>query len=169
VVIIADDQIPVTASVNPTITFTVANTTLDLGILDSGAIRTSSYNNITIGTNGSGGYAITVRDDGNGSNPGLNNVAASKLIASADATPLTTNTEGYGGQCNKVSGSGTCSFTGTGENVDGFLLTGQTFASHGSKPSGTDTFQIRVKATVSTATEAGAYTDTLTLVGTANF
>lgn len=169
IVIIDDEQIPVTASVNPTISFTVANTALSLGLLDSGSISTSSYNNITIGTNGSGGYTVTIRDSGNGSNPGLYNTGASKLIASADALPLTAGSEGYGGQCNKFSGSGTCTFTGTGDNVDGFLLTDQTFASYGSKPTGTDTFQIRVKAAISTSTDAGSYVDTLTLIGTANF
>lgn len=168
-VIITNDQIPVTASVNPTLSFTVANTTLALGTLSSSSISTSGYNNITVGTNGTSGYTITVKDAGNSTNPGLYNSNASKLIASADASPLTTDSEGYGGQCNKVSGSGSCNFTGTSDNVDGFTLAGETFASYGSKPSGTDTFQIRVKASISTSTDAGAYTDTLTLIATGNF
>jgi hypothetical protein len=167
--IIADDQIPVTASVDPTITFTVANTTLDLGTITSSAIATSSYNNITVGTNAPSGYAITVKDAGNGTNPGLYNTNASKLIASADATPLSTGAEGYGGQCNKVSGSGSCTFTGTSDNVNGFTLAGGAFASYASKPSGTDTFQIRVKGAVSSSTESGAYADTLTLIATATY
>ena len=167
--IVADDQIPVSATVDPTITFTIVNTTLALGTLSSSSISTSSYNNLTIGTNGFGGYTISVRDIGSSSNPGLYNSPAAKLIASADATPLTVGNEGYGGQCNKVSGDGSCSFTGTGDNVDGFLLTDQALASYGSKPSGTDTFQIRVKATISTSTDAGSYADTLTLIATGNF
>ncbi|NTU70067.1 hypothetical protein HGB13_04630, partial [bacterium] len=168
-VVVAEDQIPVTATVDPSITFTVATTTLALGTLSSSSISTSGYNNITIGTNGSGGYTISVRDDGNLTNPGLYNAGASKLISSADATPLGTNVEGYGGQCNKLSGDGTCTFTGTGENIDGFLLAYQTFASLGSKPAGTDTFQIRVKASINSSTDAGSYTDTLTVVAAANF
>lgn len=168
-VIITNDQIPVTATVNPTLSFTVANTTLALGVLASNSIATTGYNNITIGTNGTGGYTISVKDIGNNSSPGLYNSTASKLIASADASPLTTDSEGYGGQCNKVGGSGSCTFTGTSDNVNGFTLTGGTFASYGSKPSGTDTFQIRVKATIATSTEPGSYADTLTLIATGNF
>lgn len=168
--IVDDDQIPVTATVNPTITFTVTNTALALGVLDSGAgISASGYNNLTIGTNGTGGYTITVKDAGNGSNPGLNNSAASHLIASSTAT-LSAGAEGYGGNCNKVSGDGTCTFVdGATENVTGFTLAGGTFASYGSKPSSTDTFQIRVKAEISSSTDAGAYADTLTLIATGNF
>ncbi len=137
--------------------------------MSSSSISTSAYNNITIGTNGSGGYTISVRDQGSGTNPGLYNSGAAKLIPSATATPLVTNTEGYGGQCNKVSGSGACVFTGTGENINGFTLGYQTFASYGLKPSGTDTFQIRVKASINTSTDAGAYSDTLTIIAAANF
>lgn len=168
IAIITDDQIPVTAAVNPTISLTVANTILALGVLDSGSISTSSYNNIAIGTNGSGGYSVTVRGQGNGSSPGLYNSGASKLIPSSTTT-ISAGTEGYGGQCNKVSGDGACNIATSGESVTGLALSPVTFASYGSKPAGTDTFQIRVKAAVSTSTDAGAYADTLTIIGTANF
>ncbi len=169
VVIVSDDQIPVTAGVDPTISFTVTNTTLDLGTLSSSSVSTTSYNNITVGTNSNGGYTITIKDAGNGSNPGLYNSAGSKLIASGTAT-LAAGTEGYGGNCNKVSGDGSCTFAdGATNNVTGLTLAGNTFASFGSKPSGTDTFQVRVKAAISTATNAGNYNDTLTLIATGNF
>jgi hypothetical protein len=168
VAIITDDQIPVTAAVNPTISLTVANTILALGILDSGSISTTGYNNITVGTNGSGGYSVTVKGQGNNTNPGLYNSGANKLIPSSTAT-LAAGTEGYGGQCNKISGDGVCNIATAGENVTGLAISPVTFASYGSKPVGTDTFQIRVKAAVSTATDAGSYADTLTIIGTANF
>lgn len=172
VAIIDDDQIPVTASVNPSITFTVATTTLALSVLDPGSVSTSGANNISIGTNGSGGYTITVRGYGNGTNDGLYNTGASKLIPSTAAV-LSAGTEGYGGQC-QVSGtpSGACNaaFNYWATNQVGELGTSAaTFASYGSKPAATDTFQIRVKATISTTTDAGLYADTLTLIGTANF
>lgn len=167
--IISDDQIPVTATVNPTITFTVVNTALALGTLSSSSISTTGENNITIGTNGTGGYTIRIKGEGNGTNDGLYNAPASKLIASGTVT-LSTGIEGYGGNCNKTSGDGTCSFAdGATENVTDITRTDSTFASYGSKPSGTDTFRVRVKAAISTSTDAGSYGDTLTFVGTANF
>lgn len=168
-----DDQIPVSASVNPTITFTVVNTAFSLGDLSSSAIITSALNDLSVGTNASGGYTIKVQDAGGTgtANPGLYNSSASTLIASNTGT-LTTNSEGYGGQCEVHAGSGTCSFalTSAGESVTKFNdNTWDTFASYGSKPAATDTFHIRVKASISTATTAGSYADTLTLVATGNF
>jgi hypothetical protein len=169
VVTIADDQIPVTAGVDPSFTFTVANTTLDLSTISTSAVSTTSFNNITIGTNAHNGYTVTVKNVGSGSNPGLYNSNDATLIASSTTT-LAGGTEGYGGNCNKVSGSGACTFAdGATQNVTGFTLAGSTFASYATKPAGTDTFQIRVKAAISSATEPGTYVDTLTLIGTANF
>ncbi len=168
-VILSDDQIPVTASVDPTITMTVDNTTLALGTLSSSAIATTSENNIVVGTNGAHGYTIAVKDAGNGASPGLYSSGASKLVASATAT-LAAGTEGYGANCNKTSGSGSCSFAdGSTNNVTGLTLAGGTFASYASTPSGNDTFRIRVKAAIASNTPAGSYADTLTVIGTANF
>jgi hypothetical protein len=168
-----DDQIPVSANVNPTITFTVVNTAFALGDLSSSSISTSALNDLSVGTNASGGYTIKVQDVGGtgAANPGLYNSTAATLIASANAT-LSAGTEGYGGQCEIHAGSGTCGFslTSAGETVTGFNDNSwPTFASYGLKPAATDTFHIRVKTAISTSTTAGAYADTLTLVATGNF
>jgi hypothetical protein len=167
--IVTDDQIPVTAVVAPSLTFTVANTLLDLGTISTSAVSTTGYNNITLGTNAHNGYTISIKDIGDGTSPGLNSSAAAHRIASATGT-LVGGAEGYGANCNKVSGSGACVFAdGTTQNVTGLTLAGTTFASYASKPTATDTFQVRVKAAIAATTEAGAYVDTLTLIGTANF
>jgi hypothetical protein len=168
-----DDQIPVNATVNPTITFTVVNTAFALGDLSSSSIVTSGLNDLSVGTNATGGYSIKVQDAGGtgAANPGLYDSVSSSLVASGDET-LSTNNEGYGGQCEVHSASGTCSFslTSAGETVTGFTDNSWlTFASYGSKPSATDVFHIRVKASITTATTAGYYQDTLTLVATGNF
>lgn len=169
VAIISDDQIPVSASVDSTLTLTVANTTLALGAMNDSAVATTSENNIVVGTNGYHGYAITVKDAGNGSSPGLYSSGVSKLIASSTAT-LAAGTEGYGANCNKTSGDGTCLFAnGATDNVTGLALAGGTFASHSSKPSGNATFRIRVKAAIASSTDSGTYSDTLTVIGTANY
>ena len=171
IAIIAEDQIPVTASVDPSITLTVAVTTLALGTLSTSSVSTSGANDITVGTNGTNGYTITVRDEGSGAADGLYNTPATYLVASADAV-LAIGTEGYGAQCQKTAGDGACDATfnywGT-DQVGGLQRTLDTFASYGSKPSGSDTFQIRVKAAISTATEAGDYNDTATVIATGNF
>lgn len=178
VAIIADDQIPVTAGVDPIISFTVANTALALGNISTSAPTypagsyPAGYDQITIGTNAHSGYTITVKDIGDGSSPGLFSTTiggAPGLIASSGVDLSSTN--GYGGQCHKDSGSGSCVFAlDSGNTVTAFTLGGVTFASHDSKPSGTDTFHIRVGARISTSQEAATdYNDTLTVIGTTNF
>lgn len=172
VVIVDNDQIPVTATVNPIISMTIDNTTLALGTISTSSPTYPATNNIiTIGTNAHNGYTITVKDIGNSSNPGLYSSTAAALIASAGGTTDLSSTNGYGGQCHKDSGSGSCNFSlDSGNSVTGVTLAGVTFASYGSKPSGTDQFKIRVGSRISTSQEAATdYQDTLTIIGTANF
>lgn len=169
-----DDQIPVTANVNPSITFTVVNTAFALGDLSPSSISTSSLNAVSVGTNATGGYTIKVQDIGGvgTANPGLYNSGGSGTLIASSSTTLSAGTEGYGGQCAVTSGSGACGFqlTSAGEAVTGFADNSwSTFASYGSKPSGTDGYQIRVKAAINASTTAGSYVDTLTLVATGNF
>jgi hypothetical protein len=172
--IITDDQIPVTAAVDPSLTLTVANTTLALSTLTSGAVATAGPNLLTIASNSARGYSITIRDAGDGTNPGLWNSAASKRIASATAA-VTAGVENYGGVCD-VSGSptGTCTYpTNASNTVSAFgVAAPTTFASlaAGSKPtSGGDQYSLRVRAAIATTTDPGNYVDTLTVVGTMNF
>lgn len=165
-----DDQIPVSGTVNPSITFTVVNTTLALGDISTSAATWSGTNNVSVGTNAGGGYTITVQDQGSGSSDGLYDSVILQLIDSVSVDISSTN--GYGGQCHKSSGDGACHANypdTTGNTVGAFTRAPLTFASYGSKPSGTDTFQIRVGARVSASQAAGAYSDTLTLLATGNF
>ena len=175
--IITEDQIAVTASIDPTLTFTVATTTLALGTLTSGSVSTAGPNTITIASNSSRGYSITIRDAGSGSAAGLYNSVSAKLIPSATAA-VSAGTENYGGTCD-VSGSptGTCSFptnaSGNVNKLGGVTYgTSATFASlaAGSKPtSGGDSYSLRVRAAIATTTDSGSYADTLTVIGTMNF
>lgn len=172
--IITEDQIPVTASIDPTFTFTVSTSTLALGVLTSGSVATAGPNTITIASNSSRGYTVTIRDVGDTSLPGLYNAVSAKRIPSATAA-VSAGTENYGGTCD-VSGSpvGTCSYpTNASNTVNAFgVATPTTFASlaPGSKPaSGGDSYSLRVRAAVATTTDAGTYNDTLTVIGTMNF
>jgi len=172
--IITEDQILVSAAVDPTLTLTVATTAFGLGTLTSGSVATAGPNTVTIASNSSRGYTITIRDVGNATLPGLYNSGAGYRIPSATAA-ISAGTENYGGTCD-VSGTpnGTCSYpTNASNNVNAFgVTTPTTFASlgAGSKPaSGGDSYSLRVRAAVATTTDAGSYNDTLTVVGTMNF
>ena len=168
--IITADQIPVNAVVDPSITFTVNTTALIFaGSLNTAAVNTSTgTSNMTVATNGTNGYSVAINDIGNGTTAGLWSFNANYLIPTNTGT-LAGGTEGYGGACNKVSGSGSCTFATAVNAVSAFTLTPSTFASFSSKPSGTDTYSVIVRAAISPSTTAGNYNDTLTLVGTGNF
>lgn len=174
VAIITEDQIPVTAAIDPTFTFTVSATTLALGSLTSGSVATAGPNAVTVASNSSRGYSISVRDVGDTSLPGLYNAISAKRIPSATAA-VTAGTENYGGTCD-VSGSpsGTCSYPTNASNTVGAfgVATPTTFASlgAGTKPAiGGDSYSLRVRAAVATTTDAGIYADTLTVIGTMNY
>lgn len=64
VAIMTDDQVTVSATVDPTITSTLSASTCALGTLSSSQIDTCTYTN-TVDTNATGGFTSTILDDGN--------------------------------------------------------------------------------------------------------
>ena len=170
VYVITADQIPVNAVVDPSVTFTVNTTALTFGgSLNTAAVNTSTgTSNMTIGTNGTNGYSVQINDLGNGTTAGLWSSNANYLLPTVTGT-LVGGTEGYGGACNKVSGSGACVFATAANAVTAFNLTPAGFASFATKPAAIDTYSVIVRASISPSTTAGNFNDTLTLVGTGNF
>ena len=169
--ILAEDQIAVTATVLPSITFTLVTTTLSLGTLTDAIISDSATDAMTIRTNATNGYTIYIRDEGSGAAPGLYKSAVPPhLIPSATAL-LVIGAEGYGAQCAKTGGSGACQapYNVSSPNVGGLLRTNTTFASYGFKPAGVESYTVSVSAAISSATEAGSYADTLTVIAVGNF
>jgi len=64
VAIMTEDQVTVSATVDPSITSTLSASTCALGTLDSSSVQTCQYTN-TVNTNAGSGYAATILDDGN--------------------------------------------------------------------------------------------------------
>ena len=103
VYIVDNDQVGVTAAVDPTLSFSISDLAIGFGHFGSTAIRYATSDEagdtsepavanptkFTVSTNGDNGLTITVRDEGNGSNAGLWAAApVSELIpaaASSDA------------------------------------------------------------------------------------
>lgn len=177
VVIIANDQVSVTATVDPSITFTISANSTAFGSLAVGLVTTSAPNiTLTIGTNAANGYTITVKDEGDGVNPGLYNAAALHLIGSADAifsntSALVGGTEGYGLQAASAGATIGARFNGAGNTVGGLEVTGAppTLASHNTSMGADHTITVTHKAAIGSWTQAGAYTDTITYIATGNF
>jgi hypothetical protein len=183
VVIVANDQVVLTATVDPSITFSVSDSSSTFTTsLSAGIVRTAAtVITLTVGTNGNGGYSISVRDIGNTTNPGLYNSLASAIIGSANGSYAATadlgdigTTFGYGMQAACTAGCTTNTHVNSdyrqGTDVVGaFTIADKNVATYTSSTSTSHTITNTYKAKASASTKAGTYTDTLTYVATATF
>jgi hypothetical protein len=168
--IISDDQVAVTADVDETISFSISSPTAALGTMTTGTIASASAITLTMSTNASAGYVVTVQDEGDASNPGLyKSTVTTKLIASSQAT-LANGTEGYGIQAAAGTGAPTidAAYLYTGNDVGALSRTAATMVSKSGAVDG-NTATMTVKAAISATTPAGDYADTLTLICTGTF
>ncbi len=169
VVIVSDDQVAMSANVDPSITFSLSANSSTFGTLSTGSVTTASPNiTLTIGTNANSGYTITVQDQGSGSAAGLYNSAASYNIASATAL-LSAGTEGYGIQGSSASATISSPYNVSGNNVGALSMAATNLATYGSSTSSNHTITVTHLAAISASSKAGSYADTLTYIATGNF
>ncbi|MEX0594652.1 MAG: hypothetical protein WD157_00950 [Patescibacteria group bacterium] len=170
--IVTDDSIDVTATVATSISCTVNDTATDFGTFTVATIDTADDTiTWTVSTNASNGYSLTVRDVGDGADPGLYSSGASYVIESADAD-LSGVSIGYGLQGTKTDGDAgsaatsiTAPYTATSNSVGGLLLAATSLAT-ATGPVANATVTSTLKAKVSGLVPAGAYIDTLTYICT---
>lgn len=193
-----DDQVSITATVDPSITFDLDTSIVDgesttpysvsLGTLSSGTLTTSNQTTINsifidLDTNAAHGASVTVK----GANVGLTSVAASKTITlPAVETTIAAGDERVGLCVESVSetsggplvkgtqydsGGGACSLTNTGTQVVGQIETIPTeiFNTTAAAIAG-GRGEVLVKASVSgTTPAANDYANTLTFIATGTF
>ena len=178
--IVADNDVTVNATVDPSITCSFTGLTTTFASLTTGAISTSDTNTaITLSTNAGSGLNVTVYDAGNATNPGLyKSTATTYLIGSADGSygntiTLAAGTDGYGLTAAASGGSGaTLTVDGRfdasgGANEVGGLEVGAGAAVSIAAATGavaSRVLTITHKAAVSGLAPAGSYTDTITYV-----
>lgn len=157
----------VSATVTTTVTCSFSTTTTSFGTIDPSQVWTSSPNvTTTVSCNPAGGCQVQVKDQGNGTNPGLYNSTANYLIQSQDAT-LSAGTEGYGIQAaTTTAGSGSTlslnsKYNKTGNDVGGLTIS-YTILATSSSPTANREVVVTHKAAVSGLTPAGLYQDTIT-------
>ncbi|EKD56329.1 MAG: hypothetical protein ACD_58C00224G0003 [uncultured bacterium] len=184
VVILTNDQVGVSATVQPTISFSVSDISIGAGDIDTANIyyATSDTNGstsepssgspslLTASTNAVNGLSISIKSNGDGSsNAGIYSSTLSDLIEAAASTAVSANSDGYG-----VYGKSATSLTiaegyDNDSNSDAAITRSfTTFLSTTSPVSG-GTADLSIKMGVGATTKAGAYTDTLTLVCLGNF
>lgn len=185
--IVANDQVAVSATIEPTMTFTLSGNTVSFAAALSTTPQIATQA-ITVGvsTNAGSGYTVYTQDVGDNTNPGLFASAApssaDRIIGSASNTyapgpvTLATGVEGYG-ICGKVtlgaatvaarytSGANTCDT----DNVVGGLAVSAVPMFSNTAATASDQVTVYTKAVVSSTNAAGAYSDTLTYTVTGTF
>lgn len=172
--IITDDQVVVTATVAPTLTFAISDTTIGFGTLSSSAARfatgdtlggssAAGAHTLTASTNAASGYNISLT--GNTLTDGLKTVTA---IGSSN-TASSTGTEQFGVRYAASGGSGTVTapYAASGYAFDSAAFPDEIAAS--TVPSATTTYTADYIANIAATTEAGSYSATLTYVATGLF
>lgn len=163
-------QITVTASIDESVTFTLAAATVPLGALttSSTGVGTSS---MTASTNANSGYSVTV--NGTTLTSGSNTIAA---LASPTASTMNTAQFGINLMANTTPSVGVAaSGTGTGVAAAGYntanqfkFVSGDTVAS-ATAPTNSNTFTTSYIANINGAAAAGSYATQLTYIATANY
>jgi hypothetical protein len=164
--ILTDDQIDITAEVEPTLDVLISTNACDLGSLDSSLIKTCDYD-VTVSTNGTSGYISTIVAGGN-LTTGIDD------IANASGGTVTVGTEEYGVGTSKADQTiiqntdCTDEDAGPTQPASPLSTSPQQFASS-SGPVSSDATSVCHLATISGATPAGIYSQVVTVVVTANF
>lgn len=172
--ILTDDQVQVSATVSQSITFTISDNSIGFGNLTSanaryatgdasGSDSETGAHDLVVGTNAANGYTLTL--DGDTLTSGLNTIDS---IGSSN-TASSAGTEQFGVRFTASGGSGTVSapYAASGFAFDDGAFP-DTIASASGATANT-TYSARYLANITSNTEAGAYTATLTYVATANF
>ncbi|MDP2104187.1 MAG: hypothetical protein Q8K26_04680 [Candidatus Gracilibacteria bacterium] len=154
--------VSVTASVVPTLSMNLANTTVAFGTLIPGTINTAGDTPVaTVSTNATNGYILQVAS----ANSGL--LSGTDLITSASEDLSVGGADGYGIQAVGVGGTIAAPFTATGTNVG--AVGGAANLMTKATPASGDTATITLKALANATTPAGNYADTLTFTISGSF
>lgn len=164
-------QITVTASVDETLTFTLASNTVALGKLTTAGTG-SGASTMTLATNAVSGYTLnysgdTLKSNGN-SITAMSTAGGSLTDHKQFGINLMANTTPSIGSNVTGSGSGTPSSGYDSANVFKFNTSGDTIAT-ASAPTNSNTFTTSYIANIDGSTAPGAYSTTITYTATANF
>lgn len=173
------DQVTVTASVDPTFNFTMADQTLALGTLSPASVSTAAMSpGIDIDTNAGNGYAVWIRSEG----------AAAALVSASTGGSISSSNTGSvvtcsnGANCYVVDiataqGGGstgslapTSEFDGNGTTSGGVLSIAYEEVAYSTGQADSDTITPTAIAAISAVQPAATdYTDTWDVVAAGNF
>lgn len=173
--ILDNDQVAVTATVAESLTFTISDNTIGFGTLSSANARYATgdaagdtseveAHTLVVGTNAASGYSTTITGAtlATGGGPTITAIGSSNTASSAGSEQFGLRMTATGG-----SGSVTAPYAAAGFAFDTAAFPDQV-ASSGTSSANT-TYSARYIANISSSTEAGSYSATLTYTATANF
>ena len=172
--ILTDDQVAVSATVDESLTFTISDNSIGFGTLtaaddffatgdtNGSAIEVEAHT-LVVGTNATNGYTMTV--NGATLTSGANTITAIGSFNTASSL----GTEQFGLRMTASGGSGsvTAPYAAAGFAFDTAAFPDQVASVAGASVN--TTYSVRYVGNITSSTEAGAYTATLTYVATANF
>lgn len=161
VAITSSDQVTISATVDPIITFTISANSASLGTLSASAVATTTITATTT-TNAAGGYSATILEDGNLRSDGndIDDVADGAVTAGSEEYGVSTSDSGQ----TIVQESGACD----GNPASAITGSAQTFA--GATGPSTEAVALCFAASINaTSTSAGSYSHTVTLISTGTF
>ncbi|MDP2671069.1 MAG: hypothetical protein Q8P13_01240 [bacterium] len=168
--IMSADQVSVSATVDPTITATLSDTTCALGTLTTASVSGCTYTN-TIVTNATSGYGSTLVEDGNLCSPSV--AVCTNSIGDSAGGAVNAGSEEYGFASSDTTGTpdagdydGAC---GGGASEAAEPIDGTETYANASAPTAGDVVTLCHAASITGATPAGSYSHTVTLITTGNF
>ncbi len=179
--IIADEQVAVSATVDPTITFTVDDNTIGFGALSTstgrwatgdtlggnasaGSTPTAAHT-MTLATNALSGYAITY--NGATLTSGSNTIDVASISSDSDGTP---NSEQFALSASTSGNATIASGYARGANSTwNFVASTTTTLVSETVATATETISLSYLGNIAATTEAGSYSTTVTYIATAVF
>ena len=173
IVTAANTEVSVTATVDPTLTFSLGAATVALGTLSTSAVTFGSHT-ASIATNGASGFTLTY-------NGATLTSGANTITAMGAANTSTIGSEEFGINLRDnatpdigatvTTNAGTCTAIAANfDTVDSFSYTASTTTSLATAAAPADcVYTVSYIANIATTTEAGSYATTVTYVGTGLF
>jgi hypothetical protein len=173
--IISDDQVNVTATVDPTLTFTISDNTIGFGSLSTSAAKYANgattgsasdvaAHNLTVATNAQSGYVLSY--NGATLTSGGNTINVATISADADGTP---GTEQFAMGFTVDQGSTVVTAYANASNNWSFAAGTTTTIVSRTTPTNTETIAAHYLANIAGSTEAGSYSTNVVYIATGSF
>lgn len=179
--IIAEDQVTVTATVAPTMTFSINDTSIGFGTLSSVGPRYATSDGTSAGGSGSDSVANTLAISTNGANGYSLSYLGANLTSGANTIPTGNGTTTITGDADGNVGTAEWAIggvlTGSGSMASGYQNASSNwkFAPNATTPlashttATSDSIAMHYLANISGSTPSGSYSTTITYIATGNF